>query len=251
MQDLDLFSAMASENNKNISENTIEMDEDYRPLAERMRPRNFDEYIGQEKILGKKSFLRRMVQEDKIPSMILYGPPGTGKTTLAKMIAGMTKSEFSRLNAVSAGISDVRKIIEKADENRRYYRKRTIIFLDEIHRFNKAQQDVLLPYVEDGRIILIGATTENPYFEVNHALLSRVRVVKLELLDEQNLIDILKIALEDKVRGLGKYKFKYDDEILSIIAQYAGGDARVALNILEQAGDVALEQNHNINKEII
>ena len=172
MQDLDLFSAMASENNESISENTIEMDEDYRPLAERMRPRNFDEYIGQEKILGKKSFLRRMVQEDKIPSMILYGPPGTGKTTLAKMIAGMTKSEFSRLNAVSAGISDVRKIIEKADENRRYYRKRTIIFLDEIHRFNKAQQDVLLPYVEDGRIILIGATTENPYFEVNHALLS-------------------------------------------------------------------------------
>lgn len=251
MQDLDLFSAMASENNESISENTIEMDEDYRPLAERMRPRNFDEYIGQEKILGKKSFLRRMVQEDKIPSMILYGPPGTGKTTLAKMIAGMTKSEFSRLNAVSAGISDVRKIIEKADENRRYYRKRTIIFLDEIHRFNKAQQDVLLPYVEDGRIILIGATTENPYFEVNHALLSRVRVVKLELLDEQNLIDILKVALEDKVRGLGKYKFKYDDEVLSIIAQYAGGDARVALNILEQVGDVALEQNHNINKEII
>lgn len=251
MQDLDLFSAMASENNENISENTIEMDEDYRPLAERMRPRNFDEYIGQEKILGKKSFLRRMVQEDKIPSMILYGPPGTGKTTLAKMIAGMTKSDFSRLNAVSAGISDVRKIIEKADENRRYYRKRTIIFLDEIHRFNKAQQDVLLPYVEDGRIILIGATTENPYFEVNHALLSRVRVVKLELLDEQNLIDILKVALEDKIRGLGKYKFKYDNEILSIIAQYAGGDARVALNILEQAGDVALEQNHNINKEII
>ena len=227
MQDLDLFSAMSSENNENISENTIEMDEDYRPLAERMRPRNFDEYIGQEKILGKKSFLRRMVQED------------------------MTKSDFSRLNAVSAGISDVRKIIEKADENRRYYRKRTIIFLDEIHRFNKAQQDVLLPYVEDGRIILIGATTENPYFEVNHALLSRVRVVKLELLDEQNLIDILKVALEDKVRGLGKYEFKYDDEVLSIIAQYAGGDARVALNILEQAGDVALEQNHNINKEII
>ena len=184
MQDLDLFSAMASENNKNISENTIEMDEDYRPLAERMRPRNFDEYIGQEKILGKKSFLRRMVQEDKIPSMILYGPPGTGKTTLAKMIAGMTKSEFSRLNAVSAGISDVRKIIEKADENRRYYRKRTIIFLDEIHRFNKAQQDVLLPYVEDGRIILIGATTENPYFEVNGALISRSVIFELKPLEK-------------------------------------------------------------------
>lgn len=192
-----------------------------------------------------------MVQEDKIPSMILYGPPGTGKTTLAKMIAGMTKSDFSRLNAVSAGISDVRKIIEKADENRRYYHKRTIIFLDEIHRFNKAQQDVLLPYVEDGRIILIGATTENPYFEVNHALLSRVRIIKLELLNEENLIEILKLALNDKIRGLGAYEFKYDENILSIIAKYANGDARVALNILEQAGDVAIEQNYNIDKETI
>lgn len=253
MQDLDLFSAMEmeTENSKFVIDNTKNINEDYRPLAEKMRPRNFDEYIGQEKILGKKSFLRRMVQEDKIPSMILYGPPGTGKTTLAKMIAGMTKSDFSRLNAVSAGISDVRKIIEKADENRRYYHKRTIIFLDEIHRFNKAQQDVLLPYVEDGRIILIGATTENPYFEVNHALLSRVRIIKLELLNEENLIEILKLALNDKIRGLGAYEFKYDENILSIIAKYANGDARVALNILEQAGDVAIEQNYNIDKETI
>lgn len=172
MQDLDLFSAI--EQNNNEEKNTLT--NDYRPLAEKMRPRNFDEYIGQEKVLGIKSFLRKMVQEDKIPSMILYGPPGTGKTTLAKMIASMTKSDFSRLNAVASGISDVRKIIDKAEENRKYYHKRTIIFLDEIHRFNKAQQDVLLPYVEDGRIILIGATTENPYFEVNHALLSRVRL---------------------------------------------------------------------------
>ena len=233
MQDLDLFSAMASENNKNISENTIEMDEDYRPLAERMRPRNFDEYIGQEKILGKKSFLRRMVQEDKIPSMILYGPPGTGKTTLAKMIAGMTKSEFSRLNAVSAGISDVRKIIEKADENRRYYRKRTIIFLDEIHRFNKAQQDVLLPYVEDGRIILIGATTENPYFEVNGALLSRSIVFELKALEPADIKQLLKRALTDMEKGMGAYQAVADEDALDFLADIAGGDARNALNALE------------------
>lgn len=246
MQDLDLFSAIEQNNEeKNILNN------DYRPLAEKMRPRNFDEYIGQEKVLGAKSFLRKMVQEDKIPSMILYGPPGTGKTTLAKMIAGMTKSDFSRLNAVASGISDVRKIIDKAEENRKYYRKRTIIFLDEIHRFNKAQQDVLLPYVEDGRIILIGATTENPYFEVNHALLSRVRVVKLELLNESNLINILKLSLTDKERGLGKDKFIYSQDVLTLIAQYASGDARVALNLLEQASDVAREQEYIINEEII
>lgn len=248
MQDLDLFSAIEQNNNE---EKNVLNSSDYRPLAEKMRPRNFDEYIGQEKVLGTKSFLRKMVQEDKIPSMILYGPPGTGKTTLAKMIASMTKSDFSRLNAVASGISDVRKIIDKAEENRKYYHKRTIIFLDEIHRFNKAQQDVLLPYVEDGRIILIGATTENPYFEVNHALLSRVRVVKLELLNESNLINILKLALTDKERGLGKDKFIYSQEVLTLIAQYAGGDARVALNLLEQASDVAREQECIINEEII
>lgn len=248
MQDLDLFSAIEQNNNE---EKNVLNSSDYRPLAEKMRPRNFDEYIGQEKVLGTKSFLRKMVQEDKIPSMILYGPPGTGKTTLAKMIASMTRSDFSRLNAVASGISDVRKIIDKAEENRKYYHKRTIIFLDEIHRFNKAQQDVLLPYVEDGRIILIGATTENPYFEVNHALLSRVRVVKLELLNESNLINILKLALTDKERGLGKDKFIYSQEVLTLIAQYAGGDARVALNLLEQASDVAREQECIINEEII
>lgn len=247
MEDLDLFSAIEQNNN----DDRKILDNDYRPLAEKMRPRNFDEYIGQEKVLGPKTFLRRMVQEDKIPSMILYGPPGTGKTTLAKMIASMTKSDFARLNAVASGISDVRKIIDKAEENRKYYHKRTIIFLDEIHRFNKAQQDVLLPYVEDGRIILIGATTENPYFEVNHALLSRVRVVKLELLDETNLVEILKLALKDKERGLGRENFKCNQDILSLIAQYASGDARVALNLLEQASDVAREQEYIINEEII
>lgn len=250
MEDIDLFSAM-NEDNTNDQNTEIQVSTDYRPLAERMRPRNFDEYIGQEKVLGEKTFLRKMVLDDKIPSMILYGPPGTGKTTLAKMIANLTKSNFERLNAVSSGISDVRKIIEKADELRKYYRKRTIIFLDEIHRFNKAQQDVLLPYVEDGRIVLIGATTENPYFEVNHALLSRVRVIRLELLNEDSIIKIIKLALSDKERGLGKDSFEYDDGALLLIAQYAGGDARVALNVLEQASDLAKEQNNIINEDII
>lgn len=252
MQDLDLFSAvMQNDDIDNINNDKVANMQDYRPLAERMRPNNFDEYIGQEKILGKHAFLRRMIQEDKIPSMILYGPPGTGKTTLAKMIAGMTKSDFVRLNAVSSGISDVRKIIDKADEQRKYYHKRTIIFLDEIHRFNKAQQDVLLPYVEDGRIVLIGATTENPFFEVNHALLSRVRVVKLELLNETQIVNILNLALHDEKRGLGKDNFICDKNVLMQIAQYAGGDARSALNILEQASDVAREQKYIINEEII
>lgn len=250
MEDIDLFSGINDNEIKNQNAD-LQVSTDYRPLAERMRPQNFDEYVGQEKVLGEKSFLRKMVLEDKIPSMILYGPPGTGKTTLAKMIANLTKSNFERLNAVSSGISDVRKIIDKADEARKYYRKRTMIFLDEIHRFNKAQQDVLLPYVEDGRIVLIGATTENPYFEVNHALLSRVRVIKLELLNEQSIVKILKLALSDKIRGLGNEPFKYDESCLTLIAQYASGDARVALNILEQASDLAKEQDYLLNEDLI
>ena len=235
METFDLFSASLPETNP-TADNELES---YSPLAARMRPRNFDEYIGQEQILGKGRFLRRMIEEDKIPSMILYGPPGTGKTTLAKMIANMTKSNFERLNAVASGINDVRKLIDKANEQRKFYHKRTIIFLDEIHRFNKAQQDVLLPYVEDGRIILIGATTENPYFEVNHALLSRVRVIQLQSLTDRHIEKILQMALSDKKRGLGGQNFKCDEKTLAAIAQFAGGDARIALNILEQAGDIA------------
>lgn len=249
MQDFDLFSMPTNENLANHDEN---MDNaNYVPLAVRMRPRNFDEYIGQEDILGKGKFLRKMIEADKIPSMILFGPPGTGKTTLAKMIAQMTKSEFKRLNAVAAGISDVRKIIAEADENRKLYHKRTIVFLDEIHRFNKAQQDVLLPYVEDGRIVLIGATTENPYFEVNRALLSRVKVVRLNLLSDNCIIKIMKLALADKERGLGKLKLTCSDATLALIAQYAGGDARSALNVLEQVSDVAIENNNLIDKNLL
>lgn len=226
MESMDLFSA------------TKETGRQFEPLAQRMRPRNFAEFIGQQSEVGAGKFLRKMIEQDQIPSMILFGPPGTGKTTLAQMIAGMTDSVFKKLNAVAAGIADIRKIVEEAAEARKYYQQRTIIFIDEIHRFNKSQQDVLLPYVEDGRLVLIGATTENPFFEVNHALLSRVRIVKLEKLTDEQLINILENALFDKERGLGKDDLKASKDTLAAIAQFAGGDARMALNLLEQAASV-------------
>lgn len=223
---MDLFSYA----NETVSENKQSS-----PLAQRMRPRNFDEFIGHESEVGKTRFLRKMIDKDTIPSMILFGPPGTGKTTLAQMIAETTNSYFEKLNAVSAGIGDIRKIVEKAKERKQFYQQRTIIFIDEIHRFNKGQQDVLLPYVEDGRLILIGATTENPYFEVNLPLLSRVRIVRLSLLTHEEIKTILKQALEDKERGLGLYQLTCNEEAFHAIAEIANGDARVALNILEQA----------------
>lgn len=224
--------------------------DNYAPLAQRMRPRNFDEFIGQEEAVGKGKYLRKMIERDQLPSMILYGPPGTGKTTLAQMIAGLTNSHFKKLNAVSSGIGDIRKIVDEAAEQRRFFGKRTIIFIDEIHRFNKSQQDVLLPYVEDGRLILIGATTENPYFEVNHALLSRVRIVRLYLLSDGEIIAIMKQALEDKERGLGKKNIKCDDEVLEAIAQISAGDGRMALNMLEH-GAAMTEDNGTITMELL
>ena len=224
--------------------------DNYAPLAQRMRPRNFDEFIGQEEAVGKGKYLRKMIERDQLPSMILYGPPGTGKTTLAQMIAGLTNSHFKKLNAVSSGIGAIRKIVDEAAEQRRFYGKRTIIFIDEIHRFNKSQQDVLLPYVEDGRLILIGATTENPYFEVNHALLSRVRIVRLYLLSDGEIIAIMKQALEDKERGLGKQNIKCDDEVLEAIAQISAGDGRMALNMLEH-GAAMTEDNGTITMELL
>ena len=207
----------------------------FEPLAQRMRPRTFAEFIGQQEAVGAGHFLRRMIESDQIPSLIFYGPPGTGKTTLAQMIAAMTDSAFEKLNAVSAGISDLRRIVKEADEARRYYQRRTIVFIDEIHRFNKSQQDVLLPYVEDGRLILIGATTENPFFEVNHALLSRVRIVRLYQLTDAQLVEVLRRALRDEERGLGGQHVEVPDEVLLAMAQIAGGDARMALNLLEGA----------------
>ncbi|AJQ27815.1 replication-associated recombination protein A [Pelosinus fermentans] len=213
------------------------------PLAVRMRPRILDEFIGQNDIIGEDKFLRKMIDGDNLPSMILFGPPGTGKTTLAQIIANSTGSYFEKLNAVSAGIADIRKIVEAAQERLGFYRQRTIVFIDEIHRFNKGQQDVLLPYVEDGRIILIGATTENPYFEVNAALLSRMRVIRLKSLGVAELVEIMEQALADQERGLGKFNLIYDQETLSIIADLSGGDARVALNIIEQSATMMSSMN--------
>ncbi|MDF2570640.1 MAG: rarA 1 [Sporomusa sp.] len=225
---------------------------DNRPLAVRMRPRTLEEYIGQEEIIGRGKFLRRMIEADNIPSIILYGPPGTGKTTLAHIIAQSTGSHFEKLNAVAAGTADIRKVVDSAKERLRLHQLRTILFVDEIHRFNKAQQDVLLPYVENGTLILIGATTENPYFEVNSPLLSRMRVIRLKRLDEQGIIRILEQALSDKERGLGNDVISCNKNTLLKIAAIAGGDARTALNIIEQA--VAMldpAQSNIVTPEII
>ena len=228
-EEMDLFAAAAQSPNSTGSGSAAR----FAPLAQRMRPRNFNEFVGQQEAVGGGRFLRQMMEKDQISSMIFYGPPGTGKTTLAQMIASMTGSEFKKLNAVAAGIGDIRQIVREADDARKFYQKRTIVFIDEIHRFNKSQQDVLLPYVEDGRLILIGATTENPFFEVNHALLSRVRIVRLYQLTDGQLVKILRQALTDKERGLGNQPITVSDEVILGMAQMAGGDARMALNILE------------------
>lgn len=205
-----------------------------KPLADRMRPRNLDEFVGQEHILGKGKLLRRLIETDSIKSMILWGPPGVGKTTLAMVIANMTNSRFVTFSAVLSGIKEVKEIMERAEADSRYGIK-TVLFIDEIHRFNKAQQDAFLPYVEKGNIILIGATTENPSFEVNSALLSRSKVFVMNPLSEGDLIVLLKRALEDKDRGLGEYNVEISEEQLQKIAIFANGDARVALNTLEIA----------------
>jgi putative ATPase len=205
------------------------------PLAARMRPRTLDEFVGQSHILGPGKLLRRAIEADQLSSLIFYGPPGTGKTTLARVIAGSTRAHFEQLNAVTAGVSDIRRLTKEAKERLGMYGQRTVLFIDEIHRFNKSQQDALLPYVEDGTIILIGATTQNPAFEVNAALLSRSRVFQLVPLTEEQLVLLLKRALEDEDRGLGKYRVEVEEEALAHIARTAGGDARSALNAIELA----------------
>lgn len=207
----------------------------FEPLAVRMRPTTLDDFYGQEKVVGKGSFLRAMIEEDTIPSMLFYGPSGTGKTTLAGIIAELTHSHFVVLNATNAGISELRKIIEEAHKRIVTFQQRTILFLDEIHRFNKGQQDVLLPCVEDGTVILIGATTENPFFEVNRPLLSRLRLITLETLTPQAISKILQRALTDQNKGLGAKKIQVAPKLLEEIGIFVSGDARMALNILEQA----------------
>ncbi|HEY8361487.1 MAG TPA: replication-associated recombination protein A [Tissierellaceae bacterium] len=203
------------------------------PLADRMRPTTLDEFVGQEHLVGKGKILYRLIKADRIASMIFYGPPGTGKTTLAMIIANSTNMAFEKLSAVTSGVSDIREVINRAEENLKVFNKRTILFIDEIHRFNKTQQDALLPFVEKGIIILIGATTENPFFEVNKALLSRVMVFKLEPLSKDNLRELLNRALNDKERGLGNLKINITDEAVDYLITISEGDGRTVLNSLE------------------
>ena len=201
------------------------------PLAYRMRPRNLNEFVGQEHLIGENKILRKIIESDHIPSMIFWGPPGVGKTTLARIIARATKSEFITFSAVTSGIKEIKQVMEEADTNKKMGIN-TIVFVDEIHRFNKAQQDAFLPFVEKGSIVLIGATTENPSFEINNALLSRCRVFVLKELTTKDILTLLKRAIEDD-RGFGNSTIKISDENLEFIAEFAGGDARFALTTLD------------------
>ncbi|HET7216769.1 MAG TPA: replication-associated recombination protein A [Vicinamibacterales bacterium] len=205
------------------------------PLAERMRPRTLDEYVGQETLLGPGRPLRQAIENDRLQSIILWGPPGTGKTTLARLIARVTRARFVSFSAVLSGIKEIRAVMTEAEDARRRLGRRTLLFVDEIHRFNKAQQDAFLPRVEAGDIVLIGATTENPSFEVNAALLSRSKVYVLKALGPDAMREIVRRALTDRERGLGQEELTIEDEALSAIVRYANGDARVALNLLDMA----------------
>ena len=219
---MDLFDYMR-ENNK----------EKESPLASRMRPATLAEVVGQRHIIGKDRLLYRAIKADKLSSVIFYGPPGTGKTTLARVIANTTSAQFKQINATSAGKKDMEEVVKEAKDLMGMYGKKTILFIDEIHRFNKGQQDYLLPFVEDGTIILIGATTENPYFEVNSALISRSSIFELEPLDKEDIKMLIKRAVEDTEKGMGSFHAQIDQEALDFLADMAGGDARNALNAIE------------------
>lgn len=219
---MDIFSYMRNNNLEKES-----------PLAARMRPTTLDEVVGQQHIIGKDKLLYRAIKADKISSVIFYGPPGTGKTTLAKVIANTTSAEFTQVNATVAGKKDLEEVINTAKDTLGMYGKRTILFIDEIHRFNKGQQDYLLPFVEDGTIILIGATTENPYFEVNGALISRSQIFELKPLEKEDIKALLTKAVSDDEKGMGAYRAVIDDDALEFLADVAGGDARHALNAIE------------------
>ena len=222
------------------------------PLADRMRPRTLEDYVGQKHLLGEGMILRQMLEKDQVTSMIFWGPPGVGKTTLAQIIAGRTKSDFVNFSAVTSGIKEIKDIMRQAQE-RRIYGVRTLVFVDEIHRFNKAQQDAFLPYVEKGSIILIGATTENPSFEINAALLSRCRVFVLKRLGEEELTGLLSRVLRDK-RGFGSMEVRIEDRLLAVIAAFADGDARRALNALEMAvlnGQIAPDGSVTVTEEML
>lgn len=214
------------------------------PLADRLRPSCLSEFVGQEHIVAKGKFLERSIRSDRITSMIFYGPPGTGKTTLAQIIAKSTKMIFKKLSAVTSGVKDIRQVVEEAEESLKHYSKRTILFVDEIHRFNKSQQDALLPFVERGVIILIGATTENPYFEVNKALLSRLMILELKSLEKNDLEKLIDRALSNKDRGLGGYKVDISREARDYLIRVSEGDGRTILNSLEIAV-LSTEENEN------
>jgi len=213
-------------------------DAKHAPLAARMRPRTLEEYVGQEKIVGPGRALRRAIESDNVPSMILWGPPGTGKTTLAEIVAQSTGAHFTKISAVNAGVADLRKVVAEAQQRKRMG-KRTVLFIDEIHRFNKGQQDAVLPFVENGTIVLIGATTENPSFEVNSALLSRSRVFVLQSLSDDEVGSLIDRALADTERGLGAKGITIEPEAREVLIGLANGDARTALNALEFAASVA------------
>jgi len=220
------------------------------PLADRMRPKRISDFQGQEKIIGEKSFLNQAIKKDEVPSLIFWGPPGSGKTTLAHILANETKSEFIFLSAVESGVKKLREIMETAKINKRFSKK-TIVFIDEIHRWTKSQQDSLLSNIENGCITLIGATTENPSFELNSALLSRTRVLVLERLSEEDLNKIMKTALADKENGLGRKKIKIQEKIIFKIAHFSNGDARTALNILEACANVSFQISEKLLKNIL